>query len=124
MGYEGFKNNTDTAPGFAGFPEAELSIGPHDEGRAIIGIGSPSITTLRRPGAYLGADLLAGDVEIEAYGGVFRSGPALNGGAAVRVDGVVLLPLDDGLKLRLGASGSDNEEGLGAEGSVGLRASL
>ncbi len=122
--FQGYDSQHDSEPRFGAFPDAEVTIGARGVARGVLGIGSPTVTTLRRPGAYLGADVALGNWEFQARAGVFRAGPALYDDAATRADIALYIPISEPLSLRLGGSMSGNEIGLGGEGSAGLRGSL
>jgi len=127
--YQAYDKPADPAPTTAVVPDAEISYGSPDIVRGVLGLGSPTVTTLRRPGAYLGVDVPAGRCEIEARAGAFRAGPALQksftaDAFSARGDVAVYVPLSAPLSLRLGGSVSGNPDGVGAEGSAGIRGSL
>jgi len=122
--FQGHSTKLNSAASAVVFPDAEIAIGPRTIARGVVGIGSPSVTTLRRPGAYLGADVMLGSVELQARAGVFRAGPALFDDTSVRTDVALYVPVTQPLSLRLGGSFSGNEVGLGGEGSAGLRGAL
>lgn len=122
--FGGWNDPTDGAQTLQAFPDFELGLFTGRFGRALGGIGTPTVTTLRRPGAYLGYDLSLEWVDLETRLGVLRAGPALLDDSALRADLAVLVPLTGGLKLRLGGSVSGNDNGNGGEGSAGLRGTL
>ncbi len=128
--YQGLSHNTDSAPSIGFSPDAELRIGPREVLRGVIGVGSPLVTTLRRPGFYLGGDVALGPVDLEGRLGQYRSGPAINDWLGlrdvrgIRGDLVALVPVVPRLELRLGASASHDDSGPGGEGSIGLQGSL
>jgi hypothetical protein len=105
-------------------PDAEVAIGPRSVARGVIGIGSPSVSTLRRPGVYLGADVALGKVDLQARAGGFRAGPSLFDDANTRADVALYLPISEPLSIRLGGAIGGNDAGLSGEGSAGLRGSL
>ncbi len=122
--YEGYRHPADDSPTASFFPDAEMSFGSADVFRGIVGIGSPTVTTLRRPGAYLGADVPAGGVDIEARAGAFRAGPALGDSLGARGDVAVYVPVSRSVSLGFGASVSGTKDGPGGEASAGVRGAL
>lgn len=119
--FQGWKRYEDSEPSLALFPDLEASVGRAERGRAFAGIGTPLVTQYRRPGAYGGCEFPISSTTLRLQGGAFRAGPQV-GNIAARVDGVVLLAVGDATSVRLGGGGSfESEEGVGAEGSVGLR---
>lgn len=122
--FQGYREDYDSSPSVGVIPDAEISIGPRAVARGVLGIGSPTVTTLRRPGAYAGGDVALGNVTLQARVGAFRAGPALFDDAATRADVALYIPISEPLSLRLGGSFSGNDVGLGGEGSAGLRGSL
>lgn len=122
--YQGYGRPADDSPTASLFPDAEVSFGSADVFRGVVGIGSPTVTTLRRPGAYLGADVPAGDIDVEVRAGAFRAGPALGDSFGARGDVAVYVPVGRAISLRLGASASGNKDGPGAEASAGVRGAL
>lgn len=122
--FQGHDLQSDTKPSIGVFPDAEIAIGPRTVARGVLGIGSPTATTLRRPGAYLGADVALGKLELQARAGVFRAGPALADDANTRADVALYIPITEPLSLRIGGGFGGNEVGLSGEGSAGLRCSL
>lgn len=122
--FQGYDHQNDSGPKVGAIPDAEISLGSRSVARGLIGIGSPTVTTLRRPGAYLGADVLLDTWELQARAGMFRAGPALNDDAALRADVALYIPLTEPLSIRVGGSISGNDVGYGGEGSAGVRGSL
>jgi len=126
--YQGWENPDDRSPTVAAFPDLQLSFGSRETVRGMVGLGSPEVTMLRRPGFYAGADIAAGTVDVEARFGAYRSGPSLidggGDGGNVRGDLVALVPITSGLKVRVGGSLSKDDAGEAGEGSIGLRGSL
>jgi hypothetical protein len=120
--FESWKNNTDTAPTAYAIPDLQLSFRHEDRFKGIVGFGAPTVATLARPGLYLGARVPVSIVEFEGYTGVFRVGPSNSAG--FRADLATLLPLTPGVKMRLGASGSEWSGAAGVEGSAGVSIDL
>jgi hypothetical protein len=121
--YQAWRSPRSTEPALAIYPEAELALRLDSPVRALIGIGSSVSTTVRRPGAYTGADLLFTPLTLELRLGVHRAGPAVFSAVAARGDAVVAYSLIPTIDLRLGASvsgGSRSAPG-GGEASGGLR---
>jgi hypothetical protein len=121
--YTAWDKNTDTKQSATVFPDAEVGVntGP---ARAVLGIGTPTVTTLRRPGAYFGYDIELTSVGIESRLGVFRGGPALDGDAVFRADVAALIPVSPAVKLRLGGSGGTGDHGASGEATAGIRGTL
>jgi hypothetical protein len=122
--FQGYHHENDTGPSTGVFPDAQISIGSPSVARGVIGVGSPTVTTLRRPGGYLGADVMLDSVELQARAGVYRSGPALFDDANTRLDVAAYVPVAEPLSLRVGGAFGGNDAGYSGEGSVGLRGSL
>ena len=124
MAYSGWDDNTDRSPGWAALPVVELSAGRRDKTHVVAGLGSPLVTTMRRPGGYLGANIKAGDsVEIDARAGAYRVGPGLSEDIGPRGDVVVRIPVGSEVTVNVGASVSNSDDGgLGAEGGLGASA--
>ena len=123
-GFQGYYRVSDSSPSVAAIPDAEIAIGPRSIARGVVGIGSPSVSTLRRPGAYLGADVALGDVDLQARAGIFRAGPALSNDTNARADVAVYLPVSEPLSIRLGGAIGANDTGVSGEAGAGLRCSL
>jgi hypothetical protein len=122
--FQGYMTKYDQTPSAIVVPDAEIAIGPRTVARGVVGIGSPTVSTLRRPGAYLGADVVIGSVELQARTGVYRAGPALFDDTSIRTDVALYVPITQPLSLRLGGSLSGNDKGPGGEASAGLRGTL
>ncbi len=54
IAFQAWQANSDNDPTTNWFPELELGVGDVRQLHAVIGIGSPFVTTLRRPGLYIG----------------------------------------------------------------------
>jgi hypothetical protein len=122
-GYELWRYNTSTKPTFHVIPDVELSLRNDDKLKGVIGLGSPTVTTLSRPGLYAGGRIPVGAGEVQSYVGAFRMGP--EGAPGFRADVAGLLPVARGLQIRVGASGSGIDPGgFGVEGSAGVVGSL
>jgi hypothetical protein len=121
--FQDYSHHLDDHPTTHTLPIVEVSLGDHELGRAVVGIGSPTVTTLSRPGVYVGGDFGVSGIDWEMRLGAERAGPGPDVG--VRGDVAALVPLTPALRLRLGASASSvSEAGAGAEGSAGLRGTL
>ncbi len=102
-------------------PEASIRMGVLHKANAVLGFGSSSATTLRRPGGYVGAELKPGSsVEIDAYLGLVRSGPGSFDDTHARGDLVIRVPIADDVKLRAGGSVGDSPVDLSWEASGGV----
>jgi hypothetical protein len=123
--FQAWRNNTHESPEVGVLPTAELSYGRADKAHVLLGLGSPTLTTQRRPGLYAGVDMpLPEKMTLEIRGGAVRQGPPISK-FGPRVDGVLLFPLKGSAALRLGAStGINDQDGLDGEGSVGVRFGL
>src|SRR5262249_40508831 len=122
--FEGWNGAGAKDPHVGGFPDLELCFGRRSVAFGVLGIGSPLVTTLRRPGAYLGMDIAAGAGDGDWRFGAFRAGPSVFEDTSARVDLVVLVPITRAAKVRFGASASGNDAGTGGEGSLGFAGSL
>jgi hypothetical protein len=121
--YQDFESNTDRTATVRVLPDVEVSVRHHDRVRAVLGLGSPTVQTLIRPGLYTGAEVALDAVEIGATVGAFRSGPG--GDAALRADVTALLPLSPTFKLKIAGGVSSNERGgPGGEGALGAVAAF
>jgi hypothetical protein len=104
-------------------PDVELSLRSDEVVKVAIGFGSPTVTTLSRPGIYAGARIPIGAAEVQTYVGAFRMGP--ENAPGFRTDVAGLLPVTRGLQIRVGASGSGIDPGgFGVEGNAGVVGSL
>jgi hypothetical protein len=106
-------------------PQLELRGGPEHLAWAVVGFGSPLVTTYRRWGAYAGVGGKLGESTLLGTFGSFRSGPAGFDTSVGRFDLAWWWPLWSGYGPRLGASISN----LGAseidwEASLGMVGSL
>jgi hypothetical protein len=119
--YNYYESPDDRGPSLRLFPEFEVSGGVKDVVRGVVGIGSSTLTSIQRPGFYLGADVALGRGEVQMRVGGYRSGPADDAGA--RADIVGYVPLVPRLDLRLSVAGSHTDR-FGGEGGAGLRASF
>jgi hypothetical protein len=124
--YEAWQSAGHRTPALAVYPELELDLRIGPPVRGVIGFGSSVVTTIRRPGAYLGADLLLRPLTLELRAGAHRAGPAVFQTLGMRLDGVAALALSDAFDLRLGASATAAGEHVppGGELSGGLRLRL
>lgn len=124
--FQAWEDESDTTPALAWFPDVELAYRPRSEVvKVVLGVGSPSVTHYRRPGAYGGTDVSAGPVDVQLRAGAFRAGPA-TADAEFRADGAVVVPVAGPLSIRAGGSlmtGGDGAE-AGGEGQLGVRAEL
>jgi hypothetical protein len=120
--FQYWDDNNDRSPSILVIPDVQLSFRHEDVVKVVAGLGSPTVTTLARPGLYTGARLPISFVELEAYAGGFRTGPSTNLG--YRLDVAASVVVTPGLKVRLGASASENESLAGVEGSAGVVADL
>ncbi|HEX7670735.1 MAG TPA: hypothetical protein VF395_14170, partial [Polyangiaceae bacterium] len=109
--YQGWEHPGDGTPSMRAFPDIEFRLGPRESARFVVGVGSPLTTMLRRPGGYLGLDLAAGTIDLQARFGVYRAGPSIADDRSTRGDLVALVPIVNSLELRLGASASGNDVG-------------
>lgn len=122
-GFQSWEQNTSTEPKIVVIPDVQLSFRNGNKLRGVLGFGSPTVTTLSRPGLYLGGQIPVGTAELQSYLGAFRMGPEL--AAGFRADVAALVPVTPGLRVRLGASGSGVDPGgLGVEGSAGIVGNL
>jgi hypothetical protein len=118
-GFESWEHNTSTKPTLYVIPDVELSLRSDDVVKGVIGFGSPTVTTLSRPGLYAGARVPVATAEVQTYVGAFRMGP--EHAAGFRADVAALMPIAPGLQIRVGASGSGVDPGgLGIEGTAGV----
>jgi hypothetical protein len=123
VGFEYWKENTSTNPTFQVIPDVELSLRSGDAVKGMIGFGSPTVTTLSRPGLYAGVRVPVATAEFQSYIGAFRMGPT--DAAGFRTDVAALMPIAPALRVRVGLSGSGVDPGgLGVEGSAGLVGNL
>lgn len=120
--FQYWENNTDRTPNILVIPDVQLSFRHQDAVKVVAGLGSPTVTTLVRPGLFAGARVPISFVELEAYAGGFRTGPTNSVG--LRVDVATSVAVAPGLKVRLGASASEAESLGGVEGSAGVIADL
>ncbi len=120
---ETFPHNTDDGPRPDVVPDVELSLRSHDKVRGMIGVGSPSVQTLIRPGLYGGVQVALGDVEVGGTVGAFRVGPS--GDLGARAEASAILPVTEVVKIKVAGSVSGNEKGgPGGEGVAGAIASF
>jgi hypothetical protein len=85
-------------------PQLELRGGPEHIAWAIVGFGSPLVTTYRRWGIYGGIGVKTGEGQVSLTLGEFRSGPAGLDTTAPRADFAWWMPfLPAGIGPRLGA---------------------
>jgi hypothetical protein len=120
--FQYWENNTDRTPNIQVIPDAQLSLRHRDVVKVVAGFGSPTVSTLSRPGLYVGSRVPISIVELEAYTGGFRSGPTNDLG--LRLDVATSVAVAPGLKVRVGASASEAESLGGVEGSAGFVADL
>jgi hypothetical protein len=127
--YQAWKRPSATTPSLALYPDVELSFGRLHRLYGVVGLGSPLVTTVLRPGLYAGAGIAgASGLGLDLRTGIFRAGPAVFEWAGYRLDLVGRIPISraDKLSLRLGGSMSvprlPNVGPLDFEGSVGLAA--
>jgi hypothetical protein len=121
--YEGWSKNTDESPRVQVYPELEARAGKSGPISAfgVIGVGSPLVTTMQRPGAYLGLTIasdggLGGDFRL----GMYRSGAAVFDQLAKRADLALRVRLLEPLALRVGGAVAEAGVDPDYEGSVGL----
>jgi hypothetical protein len=120
--FQGYDSQSHSKPSVLLIPDAEIAVGPRSVARGVLGIGSPSISTLRRPGGYVGADVALGTVDLQARIGVFRAGPALFDDTNLRADVALYVPIVEPLSLRVAGAVGENSDGTSGEGGAGLRA--
>lgn len=111
--------NTDGSPALRFLPDVQVSVRHEDIVKVMAGFGSPTVSTLTRPGLYLGSRVPISRFELEAYAGLFRSGPSEET-AGLRADIASSVVLTPDLKVRFGASASEARALAGFEGNAGL----
>jgi hypothetical protein len=116
--FQFWDDNKDTTPTIRVIPDVQVSFRHKDVVKIMAGLGSPTVTTLTRPGLYVGSRVPISFVELEAYAGAFRTGPTTSPG--FRMDVATSVAVTPALKVRLGASASEDESLAGYEGSAGL----
>jgi hypothetical protein len=121
--FQGWTSQTSDEPDVTPYPELEVAVGRLRTFEILCGFGAPLITTLLRPGAYLGTGFRLEPLELVVRGGMFRRGPAILGSVGPRVDvAAIAAPpgFEQQLKLRVGlAAGSGAADRIDAEASFG-----
>jgi hypothetical protein len=122
--FQGWSSASSREPIVVPYPELELAAGLLHRWAIVAGFGSPLVTTLHRPGAYLGADVRLAPVEVTVRGGAYRRGPATLGTIGSRFDLAAAFHVPgfgERLRLRVGfATGAEGDAGrLDGEASLG-----
>ncbi|MEJ7733520.1 MAG: hypothetical protein WKG00_30530 [Polyangiaceae bacterium] len=121
--FQGWSSSSSREPIVVPYPELELAAGLMRSWEIVAGLGAPLVTSLHRPGAYLGAGLRLAPVEVVIRGGAYRRGPSPLGTVGSRFDLAAALPVpgQERLRLRAGVSmGADGDAGrLDGDGSLG-----
>lgn len=118
--YQAYDRADDPRPSYGLFPDLQAAIGHPEKGRGVLGLGSPTISTLRRPGVYVGIEMPIGPVAFTGLLGSYRSGPGLSDDHNARADVIAEIPLSDHLAVKVGGSASGNKRGNGGEGTAGI----
>ncbi len=106
---------------WTGMPQLELSIGPEEVFSCALGIGVPTLTWSTRPATpYAGIVYQSpSHLRLQAYVGLFRSGPGLFDSESPMLDIAWYLPLQPNIDLRANVAAGGNLD-IDRQAGVGL----